>query len=57
MKRLKPTSQLKVPNMAKALQILIQIQQARYDKHYHGEGLSIQERSELMAINELFEDE
>ena len=57
MKRLTPTSKPKVPNMAKALSILIQIQNARYDKHYHGEGLSIQERSELMAINELFEDE
>ena len=57
MKRLTPTSKPKVPNMAKALSILIQIQNARYDKHYHGEGLSIQERAELMAINELFEDE
>ena len=57
MKRLEPTSKPKVPNMEKALSILIQIQNARYDKHYHGEGLGAQEFGELISINELFEDE
>lgn len=58
MKRLdKDTVKPQRVDMRKAIEILIEIQKARFDKHYHGEGLSIQERAEIVAINELFENE
>jgi len=43
-------------NVAEAIEILVSIQQARYDKLNYGDGLSIQELSELKAINELFKN-
>lgn len=39
----------------KAIEILVEIQQARFDKHNNGDGLTMQEHSELIAINNLFE--
>lgn len=39
----------------KAIEILVEIQQARFDKHHNGDGLTMQEHSELIAINNLFE--
>lgn len=35
------------------LDVLVQIQNARFDKKHSGEGLSIQEDAELLAINEI----
>lgn len=55
MKRLnlKECLTLKISN-ENAVEILVSIQQARFDKKFNGAGLSIQEESELIAITQLF---
>lgn len=54
MTRLTSSAKLPPNKVREATEILIQIQQARFDKQNHGQGLSIQELAELEAINELF---
>ena len=44
-----------VNHSGQMISILVQIQNARYDKKYYGEGLSIQEAAEFLAINKILE--
>lgn len=45
------------PKTEDMIEILVSIQQARFDKKNHGEGLSIQEEAELIAITNLFHED